>query len=451
MSKITGSRIVPVKFLIPAGVIILVCLLIYSRSERSSVGVEIIEVLQGDFVVDLNVRGEIKSSLSTMIMGPRKLGSSFTIEKLVPEGERVEKGDFLIKFDTSAIETKIRNFESDIAVKNGELDVLLAMQKAGSIRRSNNLQKDRLNFELAQLKFSRSDFETEMKKQEMEIDFQKSELNLLDKIDENERFKFNELLERNKILEEIKKLENELTTTKDLLKEGTINAPASGVVIYKEVMVIKGGMLTMEKVKEGTKDIYYSSPIVELPNLSKLHVEAALNEVEVGKVKPGHEVIISLDTGDRVYFGSVSKVAVLATKEYIDRYVSSEYRNVYKIEISVSSADSDNSNVSIDESTLLPGTMTTCRIITDRMEDAVYVPVQSVFEEDEEFFVYLAEGGSFTKKQVKTGIKSKNYIVISEGLQKGQFVALRNPYSELGIVGKSIADLEALQSSEQKK
>ena len=80
-----------------------------------------------------------------------------------------------------------------------------------------------------------------------------------------------------------------------------------------------------------------------------------------------------------------------------------------------------------------PGMSSTCQIITDRLDTAVFVPIQSVFEEEGKTFVY--EGGGFDKKFIATGQRNADFIVVEEGLEPGQQVALRDPYSQLEAIG----------------
>ena len=58
----------------------------------------------------------------------------------------------------------------------------------------------------------------------------------------------------------------------------------------------------------------------------------------------------------------------------------------------------------------------------DRVEDAVYVPVTSVFQEGGKQICYLVEDGGMSPVEVKTGRSSDKYVEILSGLEAGQRV-----------------------------
>ena len=94
-----------------------------------------------------------------------------------------------------------------------------------------------------------------------------------------------------------------------------------------------------------------------------------------------------------------------------------------------------------DESLLKPGMSATCKIITDRLEDVTFVPIQSVFEDAEgNTFVYVKSGLGYVKTDVEVGQKNSSFITIEEGLEAGQLVTLLDPTMTLLQIGKDVAD-----------
>jgi len=276
-------------------------------------------------------------------------------------------------------------------------------------------------------------------------------LNLLEKIDTNERDRVENALELSQMLAEIRHIEQEIETTKNLMELGVIYAPIPGLVVYKEVRYTGAGGTAIEKARVGMERVYYSYPVMELPDLSNMIIEMGLNEYQVGKIKQGHEVIMTLEYDERVLFGSVSKIAVIATREYIDMFTSPEFRNVYKVEVTITNKLQENGDETVKEDQLMPGMVASCRIITDRMENVLYIPLQSIFGEEEDKYVYVKDGDSFKKQIISTGISNGNFSVINEGLDEGRLVALRDPFSELAKVGKDITKTDAGTESKENK
>ena len=85
------------------------------------------------------------------------------------------------------------------------------------------------------------------------------------------------------------------------------------------------------------------------------------------------------------------------------------------------------------DTTLLPGMTTTCKIITEKIEHTYFIPIQSVFTEEDRSFVY--DGDSFEKIYIETGMKNDSYIVVIDGLEPGQKITLRDPYKKLETIG----------------
>ena len=55
------------------------------------------------------------------------------------------------------------------------------------------------------------------------------------------------------------------------------------------------------------------------------------------------------------------------------------------------------------------------------------VPRQAIFSADGEERVYVKNGDGFAARTVKVGVRSMGTVVVEEGLQAGDVVALREP------------------------
>jgi multidrug efflux pump subunit AcrA (membrane-fusion protein) len=75
-------------------------------------------------------------------------------------------------------------------------------------------------------------------------------------------------------------------------------------------------------------------------------------------------------------------------------------------------------------SKLMPGMTVSCRIIVDRIDEAVYLPIEAVFNEGAEEYVFIKSGSGFRRKTIKTGISNNDFSVVEEGLNEGDRVSL---------------------------
>lgn len=81
---------------------------------------------------------------------------------------------------------------------------------------------------------------------------------------------------------------------------------------------------------------------------------------------------------------------------------------------------------------LRPGLLADVEIIVEKIPDAVYVPVQAVFEKDGKPVVYVRRENTFEPRFIKPLKRSESIMVIAEGLQPGETVALSDPTARAG-------------------
>ena len=76
---------------------------------------------------------------------------------------------------------------------------------------------------------------------------------------------------------------------------------------------------------------------------------------------------------------------------------------------------------------LRPGLLADVEIIVDKVQNAVNVPIQAVFEKDGKPVVYLKVGNRFESREIKPLKRSENVMIISSGVKPGDTIAMANP------------------------
>jgi len=76
---------------------------------------------------------------------------------------------------------------------------------------------------------------------------------------------------------------------------------------------------------------------------------------------------------------------------------------------------------------LRPGLLADVEIIVEKIPNAIYVPVQAVFEKDGKPVVYVKQENTFEPRVIKPLKRSESVMVIAEGLKAGEIVALSDP------------------------
>ncbi len=181
----------------------------------------------------------------------------------------------------------------------------------------------------------------------------------------------------------------------------------------------------------GANDNYYTSryydgisegatlktgqPIITIPDMSQLGVEVNIHESHIKKIELGQTVYITAESvPDKTLTGRIAKVAVLPDSN-ASRYNPS--LKVYPATVEIEGT----------HEFLKPGMTAKVEIIVKELENVVYVPVQSIFIENDQHVVFLKKGSSFEKVNVEVGANNNEFIEIVEGLEELQPVMLKMP------------------------
>lgn len=187
----------------------------------------------------------------------------------------------------------------------------------------------------------------------------------------------------------------------ELEKTKKINSTTN---IYSDV----SGIITDVTVREGDY-VMEGTPVYKLNDLSSLWVEAQLYSNELQSVKKNTEAEIIVDG-----FTNQS----LKTKI---SFINPELNNnsiVNIVRAGIPNADYK----------LKPGMMATIRIKT-KSKNALVLPVDAVLQEPDGSSVWVQNSdGSFKNKMVMTGIRNKNELEITMGLNAGEKVVVSGAY-----------------------
>lgn len=81
---------------------------------------------------------------------------------------------------------------------------------------------------------------------------------------------------------------------------------------------------------------------------------------------------------------------------------------------------------------LRPGLLVDVEIIVDKVEKALNLPAQAVFEKDARPIVYLKTSKGFEERPIKIAKRSESAVILESGLSEGDSVALSDPNAKKG-------------------
>ena len=136
----------------------------------------------------------------------------------------------------------------------------------------------------------------------------------------------------------------------------------------------------------------------------------------VDKVKVGQKATVRISAfPDTILQGEVASVAVLPDSQ--SRWMNPDLK-VYTTEVKIL----DQKQVE-----LKPGMSARVEILIARLEDVVYVPIQSVTMRGGKHLCFVMTDGSSEAMAVETGMNNDKFVEIKKGLEEGQKILLCAP------------------------
>ena len=209
---------------------------------------------------------------------------------------------------------------------------------------------------------------------------------------------------------ELKKRQN----LEEQMASCTIRAEITGLVAYGGAEENYYTSRYYEGISQGAT-LKTGQPIITIPDMSDLGVEVNIHESHIKKIELGQPAYITAESlPDQTLVGKVSKVAVLPDSN-ASRYNPS--LKVYPATVEIEGT----------HEFLKPGMSAKVEIIVEELIDVIYVPVQSVFVENQDKFVFLKTATGFERHLVEAGAHNNKFIEVISGLEKGDEVLLKMP------------------------
>jgi len=370
------------------------------------------------------------------------------VELYIEEGDSVKVGQLLAKIDPEAIQSQVERQAA--SVSNSQAQVARAqadIQRNKALLTQAVAQKDQI---MAQLKNARSIHERNDKLYKEGVisnqDFDQS-LSNLQNLEANIRSSdasYESAQANLKAAEQsakaaeftVKSSQASLKELRTNLKRTSVVSPMTGVVsmlsVEKGERVVGAGMMA------GTE-------MMRVANMNSMEVQVDVSENDIPRVSLNDEVEVEVDAYlDRTFKGKVTEIANSATSATgaSASLNSDQVTNfIVKIRIDLDSYEELVSNT--NRFPLRPGMSASVEIFTNKKEDILVIPIQSVTvreseEENEEGekesleVVFATVNGVDTVKMVavKTGIQDDSYIELLEGLTEGDEIVV-GPYSAI--------------------
>ncbi|MEM1411190.1 MAG: HlyD family efflux transporter periplasmic adaptor subunit [Pseudomonadota bacterium] len=366
-------------------------------------------VQPGDFTISLRSKGELQAAESTPITPPEGSRAPRTIQWLAPNFSWVREGDVVARFDISNAEREagaagieIDKVDLQVIGKQRELERLLG-----------ELGNDLELVDIEKLMAEEFDFENELAYSRFEIIDAMRDQALLDFKSGHLEGKKDTYSERQGA--EVAVLEAQRSTQRSKFEE------QQTLLQNQEVLAPHDGFFVIEKRWWGQSvdvgsTVFSGNKIASIPNLDKMEAELQVLETEAVGLAEGQKVDIIIDAyPDRPLTGVVSTIS--ATAAPIERDNPVKY---FTVRVALDTADPE---------WITPGAVVTATIHITLIPDAIAIPNQSLFREDERDWVLVREGSELVRRDVTLGTRGPNRSEIVAGVDAGEEIALFPPQS----------------------
>lgn len=371
------------------------------------------EVRRGEFVDYLELRGRLKAVRSVSVNAPAD-AEDLQILHLAHTGAHVKKGDVVVQFDTTKLQQELAEDKS--ALKSAEADISQteAQAKIAQEQDRTDLLKAGYDVESAKLDASKSEIVSKIEGEEAQLavtDAESKSDQADQKLKSDENGAAADLEGKkekyNKALYDVQLAEHRIAAL-------TLRSPLDGVVTvltnYRSGSFFGGG----QEFKEGDR-AWPGAGILEIPDLNTLRLDVRVDETDRARIAQGQSASIHVDAvPDRDFSGHLVEISTLATVDFSSGWPFSKN---FEVGIALDQLDER----------LRPGINATARVAVDRVPNAVLVPPEAVFQKSGESVAYVLRGSHFDERPIEVGRRSESALLISQGLNPGDRVALKDP------------------------
>jgi HlyD family secretion protein len=214
-------------------------------------------------------------------------------------------------------------------------------------------------------------------------------------------------------LRKIEKIEADLAYTERALSVLEVGAPADGTVsVMPNYRASSMGGSGAQDFRPGDRT-YAGAAVLELPDLSEVHLLSRIEEGDRGQLRVGQEATVQLDAiPGRDYRATLDDISLLARPDY------SSWPPAKNFEIRLTLKDPDER--------IRPGMSAMARVAVGRLPDMLLVPAEAVFSSLGQAVVYRQQGRELVEVPIEIIRRGRDQVAV-KGVAEGDRLALTAP------------------------
>jgi len=380
---------------------------------------------KSDYIEKIHVTGTVQAVVNTPVMPPRSSYGQMTIVRLAQDGAFVKTGDTLCVLTVPQLESMYREVLTSVENLGAELKKTEADNQLNIA-----LLEARLATSEAQLKISSLDslqmkFATETTRKLLDLEMKKA---VIEKQKTERKLAATRIIGETDIRQKRARIMQEnmrAQTYADQINSLTLIAQRDGIVMRTEsprITVISSGGGSGSyggPVREGTTLMFFNTPVLQFPDMSRMQISADVVEADFKKIEKGQKVNLTVAAAQQlVTTGRVNRKNLAASQAMRNYNPKVKF---FEIIIDVDSC----------HNRMKPGLSANCEIIIKQEKDTLYVPSLAIFDKDSSRVVYVREKNKFRPVNITAGTSGSSYTIITEGLKGNEIIALSEPPNSL--------------------
>ena len=366
-------------------------------------------VTRGEFRRTHVEAGKLRAARDEKVVSPRVRGD-LKIVHLWPDGAKVEPGDLILQFDRTWHAQEVKDEAGQLEQAHADLTKFEAQQKRERADLTMQVAQREAALELSRISLDKSVYGSAIEREEARIGVGQAERALKDARANLEAQEIVERVERSRMEIHIAHRQQDYDRAVSDYDRLSVRATRPGLVVHE--VIRKRGAERRGKVMEG--DVVWSGmSLVALPELDSMQVVSQVGEMDVHTVAAGLPALIRLEAlPGPIFHGVVREVAPMAAEK-------EGAPNVQVFEMIIDISEKDDR--------LFPGMSASVEVILEARSEVLTLPLDAVHSRGERTIVWRRGSNGFEDVDVAVGEGNGLRIVIEEGLEEGDVVALRDP------------------------
>ena len=377
------------------------------RGTQTAAELPVAQAREGEFLAIIRCRGELRAVRSAQIYAP--IVPNLRIAWMAANGEVVEKGAPVIRFDSSTAQQDLIRKEAQLTQSQATLDQQVAQAQITADHDEGDLKDARYNVEKTRLGTAANEFVGRIQAEQARIDLGVAEQRL--KV-QDANIALHAASDKSRLASLTRQRDQakaDVELTKKRLAQMEIPAPLSGVVVF--VSNYNQGPLNAKPFKVGD-NVYSGMNLAEIPDMSSLAMDAKVEEIDRGRVAVGKDVQVRVDALPELLIrAKITQISPLA--ELSNDYPPTRSFRGYAA-------------LQTPDPRLRTGMNGGMDIVIDRIPKAISIPTKAVFTRDGKPVVFVADRGTYRPTVVQLLARNPDEVAVS-GLKAGAMVALVDP------------------------